>query len=82
MPDINVSFRNDSGASRGWIVADLGRDAINPPVIFNGFLDADQVTDPIGVFASDGLNGQITYAGSGTAQQVVNVGNGDEVKMK
>ena len=58
------------------------KDAINPPVIFNGFLDADQVTDSIAVFASDGLNGQITYAGSGTAQQVVNVVNGDEVKMK
>ena len=69
MPDIGVTLRNDSGASKA------------PPTIFNGVLDADQVTDLIMVFAADGLNGKIAYQRSDSPVQLVDVVNGDEVRM-
>jgi hypothetical protein len=79
MSDINVTFTNNYGESRHYGIADLGRDPNSPPRVFDGYLDANQTTDPIVIHSS----GRIEYQRSdGPVQVVDNIHDGDNVKME
>ena len=81
MPNIAATFRNDCGQSRRWMIVDLGRDPNSPPIIFNDFLDKDESTQELRVFSDDEIFGRIMYQRSDGPQQVVDVSNGDLVRM-
>ena len=82
MPDIKVTFTNGYGDSRHYDVWDLGRDPNMPPVIFDGYLDVNQSTDPLAVHADDFGAAKIMYQRSDGPQQVVDVSDGQNVSME
>ena len=83
MPDITVTFTNKYCESRRYGIWDLGRDPNSPPQIFDGYLDTNQSTDPLGVHSSDFGETRVMYQRSDGAQQVVdNLSDGGNVSME
>jgi hypothetical protein len=81
MPDIQASFKSDYSESRRWVILDTGRDPNSPPTIFDGYLEPNQVTDPLTVY-SDGSSGTIAYQRSdGALQTGVSVSDGSQISM-
>jgi hypothetical protein len=80
MGDISVMFHNNYGESRHFMIWDMGRDPNSPPLIFDGYLDKDQKTDWLTVYA-DGAWGKVLYQRSDGAATNVDVSNGDDVAM-
>ena len=81
MPNITATFLNNFSASRRWVIFDLSRDPNAPPVIFNDFLDKDESTPELQLHSDDAIFGKIAYQRSDGPQQVVDVSNGDTVRM-
>jgi hypothetical protein len=82
MPDIHVTFTNGYGESRQYEIWDLERDPNAPPQIFNGYLDSDQTTEPLGVLSNDFGGSRVAYKRSDGPQQVVDsLSEGDNVRM-
>ena len=70
MAEIGVSFRNDYGSSRRWVIVDSGRDPNAPPTIFDDYLDVGQSTSTLTLYSADGIYGQVTYQRSDGAPTV------------
>ena len=81
MPNISATFLNNSGSSRRWVIVDLARDPNAPPVIFNDFLEKDESTPELALHSDDSIFGKAVYQRSDGPQQVVDVSNGDVVRM-
>ena len=81
MANINANFQNASGASALFAIVDLARDQNAPPQLFAGYLDPDQGTGDLTLYSADGLYGRVGVVRSGGAQTVVDVANGDTIRM-
>ncbi len=83
MAEITATFTNSYGESRQWVIVDTGRDPNSPPTIFNGYLAPDQSTDPLTLYSSDGVYGQVTYQRSdGAATVADSITDGSNVSME
>lgn len=80
MSDIKVMFKNHYGDSRRYVIWDEGRDPNDPPVVFDGYLDAGQATDWLSLHG-DGSYGRVKYQRSDGAATTVDVSDGSNVDM-
>jgi len=83
MPQIAATFQNNYGESRKWVIVDVKRDPNAPPVIFNDYLEPNQVTNPLSLYSDDGIYGEVTYQRSDGAPTVVDsITDGSQVSME
>lgn len=83
MADINATFCNNYSESRKWAIWDMKRDPNAPPVIFNDYLEPNQCTGSLTLYAGDDLWGQAMYQRSDGAQNVVDtITDGSTVQME
>jgi hypothetical protein len=80
MADISATFKNTYGESRHYTIWDVGRDPNQPPTVFDGYLDTDQVTDAIALHG-DGSYGRVMYKRSDGAATTTDVSDGATVDM-
>ena len=82
MANINATFCNNYSDSRLWVIFDMKRDPNAPPEIFNGYLDPNQCTDSLSLYAGDDLWGKAMYQRSDGAQNIVDtITDGSTVNM-
>ncbi len=80
---VNASFCNNYGDSRLYVIWDLKRDPNAPPEIFRGYLDPNQCTDTLALYAGDDLWGEVLYQRSDGAQNIVDsITDGSTVSME
>jgi len=80
MPTIYVSFTNKYGESKKWTIQDVQIDPSAPATVFDGFLDKDQSTDTIALFANaEGAHAK--YTRSDGQWNNVEPRDGDNVEM-
>ena len=81
MADIQVSFYNKFGESRMWTIWDYGSDPNVPPIIFEGYLGADESTGPLTLHSDDGNSGSAKFQRSDSGPMVMDVTDGSDVYM-
>jgi hypothetical protein len=83
MASIRATFRNTYGESRRWVIWDTARDPNSPPIVFDGYLDADGTTNALEIYSADGVYGRVLCQRSDGAPTVEdNITDGSEVRME
>ena len=82
MATLQATFTNNYGQSRHWYIWDVGIDPGAPKLIFDGYLDNAQSTDPLTLY-SDGFHATAQHQRSdGPLMTDSNISDRDNVSME
>jgi hypothetical protein len=83
MPDIQVTFTNNTSDSHACSILDIGIDPNAPKQLFSDYLDAGASTAALALHSDDGIYGHAAYQLSGGAiQNVPDITDGTNVEME